>query len=378
MTREVALVFLGLSVLGCLYIAAAVVVTLLFRRRESVSLMHPEPVTIFKPLCGDEPGLYERLRSFCTQRYPAPVQVVLGVQAFDDPALGVARRLAQAYPDQVQIVVDERPTGANFKVSNLVNMAKVARHDVFVLSDSDIEVGPDYLRKLTAALQDRDVGAVTLLYYGIPSAGLWSRLCAMAIDATFLPNVLVGMKLGLAEPCFGSTIAIRRQTMAAIGGFGAFVNQLADDYAIGAAVRRLGLKVAVPGFVVGHVCREDSLARLWLQELRWARTVRTVDPTGYVGTTITHPFALALIGTVLGDSQGLWFAAAALACRWALCLAVEHRFGLAPHPFWLLPLRDIMLFAVFVSSFVGRSVHWRDQDYDVTRDGALRTEEAAR
>src|SRR5262249_29795598 len=140
--------------------------------------------------------------------------------------------------------------GPNRKVSNLVNLAKSARGDVIVLADSDTRVGPEYLSGVIETLQGPNVGLVTCLYRGAPVSGLWSRLSAMAIDQHFLPSVLVGLQLGLAKPCFGSTIALRRDTLDCIGGFEAFVGCLADDHAMGVAVRRLGYDVVMPPMVI--------------------------------------------------------------------------------------------------------------------------------
>jgi len=377
MTGEVmAAAFLGLSTVGCLYVLGAAVMTLCFERRDPPLPSQVDPVTILKPLCGDEPHLYERLRSFCTQDFPAPVQVVLGVQDLEDPALGPAIRLAAAFPDRVEVTSGANEYGSNRKVANLIGMARLARHDIIIISDSDIEVEPDFLLRVVGALQRPEVIAVTCLYHGIARSGLWSRLFAMTISTSFLPNVISGLKMGLAQPCFGSTIAIRRQTLGMIGGLAAFADQLADDYAIGMAVRRLGV-VAIPGFTVGHACHEDRLASLWLHELRWARTVRAVDPIGFAGTIITHPLALALLGALF-TAQALWLVAGALACEFVLCLAVERRFKLPSHAYWMIPLRDLLSFTVYISSFAGRTVHWRDQDYHVAERGTLRTEKAAR
>jgi ceramide glucosyltransferase len=378
MTGElVAAIALALSVVGCCYALGSAVMTLSFQRRDPPSPSCLEPVTILKPLCGDEPRLYERLRALCTQDYPAPVQVVLGVQSRKDPALGPATRLAAAFPEIVTVSSEATEYGSNRKVSNLIAMARLARHEVIIISDSDIEVGPDFLRKVVGELQLPEVAAVTCLYHGISRSGLWSRICAMRINTSFLPNVITGMKLGLAHPCFGSTIAIRRETLGTIGGLPAFANQLADDYAIGLAVRRLG-RVAIPGFTVGHACHEESFASLWFRELRWARTVRALDPLGFAGTIITHPLPLAVLGAAFIRIPGLWLIVGSLACEYAVCLAVERRFKLPPHAYWMIPFRDLLSFAIYLSSFAGRAVHWRDHDYYAAPGGALRTERAGR
>jgi len=150
--------------------------------------------------------------------------------------------------------------GTNLKVSNLINMMPTALHPCIVLADSDIAVPPDYLLRIAAALDAPGIGAVTCLYHGVAGAGLWSKLSALAIDGHFLPNVLVGLRSGLAKPCFGSTIALRRSHLEDVGGFAAFADCLADDYAIGAALREKGLEIAVPRFLVGHSCAEALAA----------------------------------------------------------------------------------------------------------------------
>src|SRR5262249_24377254 len=262
-------------------------------------------ITILKPLYRDEPGLYENLASFCRQDYPGPVQIIFGVQDAGDSAIAVVERLRQANPDaELDLVVDATVRGSNRKVSNLVNMAKRIRHEVLVLSDSDIRVAPAYLSRLTAALAPPGTGAVTCLYHGVALGGTWSRLFALGVDAHFLPGVLVGLALGRARPCFGSPIAMRRDTLAAVGGFEAFVDLLADDYAIGEAVRARGLAVAIPSFAVAHVGGPDKPGDVWRHELRWARTIGSLDPLGHAGSVVAHPLPWALVALALGGASG--------------------------------------------------------------------------
>src|SRR4029077_19213297 len=148
----------------------------------------------------------------------------------------------------------------------------------------------------------RGVGVVTCLYTGEPAADghrLWSSLAAMGTSYTFLPNVLLGTSLGLAAPCFGSTIALRRETLEEVGGFAAFADHLADDYEMGRAVRGKGYTLAIPAMGVGHTTAEDSFRDLFRHELRWTRTIRLVNPAGHLGSFVTHGFAIALLGAIL-------------------------------------------------------------------------------
>lgn len=329
-------------------------------------------VTILKPLCGREPDLFIRLFGFARQDYSGPVQIVFGSQNRADPAIDVVKRLKTALPDcAIDLAVDPRAYGSNRKVSNLINMASLAKNEVVVLSDSDIEVGPSYLADAIAELQRPGVGAVTCLYHGVATGGLWSRLSAMAINTYFLPNVVVAHSIGLAHPCFGATIALRQETLDEIGGFQSFADCLADDYAIGEAIRATGLAVRIPRFSVGHVCFEQSAAELLRHQMRQARTIRSIDPAGYAGAIISHPFALAMLGALLGSSFGLLVAALAVVCRTVLTMAVERAFGLPKHQYWLLPFRDTMAFAAFVSGFFSTKVSWRGSRYRVLADGSV-------
>jgi ceramide glucosyltransferase len=365
------------ALIGCLYTLFAAAAA---RRFASRPLRPPLPelprVSILKPLHGAEPGLCEHLASFLLQDYAAPFELVFGVEDAADPALAAVDTIkvrAEATP--FKVVAEPAVNGANPKVSSLVHMAAAASGEVIVLADSDIRVRSDYLRNVVAELAGEGVGAVTCLYRGLPLAGWWSRMAAMGIDYHFLPSVLVGVRLGLAAPCFGSTIAFTTSTLARIGGFAAFLHRLADDYAMGTAVRGLGLKVAIPPLVVDHGCSEETARQLFEHELRWARTIRSLDPLGFAAALITHPLALALMAFAVWPrtlSAGL--VAAALACRLALQIEVDRALGRRLAGRLWLPARDLLTFAVFVASFWPGRVRWRDRSYQVAPDGTLRDE----
>ena len=231
-----------IAIVGCGYLLAATVLVGRFARRQTPRTPATTPtVTFLKPLHGDDTGLFDNLMSFAEQRYAGTVQIVCGVADAHDPAVAVVERLrGSAATRNLDLTIDATLHGANRKVSNLINMAPRIRHEIVVISDSDIRVTPDYLARVVAALQQPRVGAVTCLYHGVAAGGPWSQLGALFINAQFLPSVVLGLASGLAQPCFGSTIALMRSTLDAIGGFAAFADRLDDDYAIGAAVRERG------------------------------------------------------------------------------------------------------------------------------------------
>ena len=199
-----------IAIVGCGYLLAATVLIGRYARAQTPRTQSTTPtVTILKPLHGDDAGLYDNLMSFAEQRYAGAVQIVCGVADAHDPAVAVVERLRGAPPTRnIELIIDAALHGANRKVSNLINMAPRIRHDVVILADSDIRVAPDYLTRVIAALQQPGVGAVTCLYHGVAASGPWSQLGALFINAHFLPSVVLGLAAGLAQPCFGSTIAL--------------------------------------------------------------------------------------------------------------------------------------------------------------------------
>jgi ceramide glucosyltransferase len=332
------------------------------------------PVTLLKPLCGAEHGLEENLGKFCSQEYPNPVQIVFGIQLADDPAIQVVERLRTRYPDiDIELVVATSSGHFNPKVSNLIGMLPYAKHDVLILSDSDIAIPDNYLRKITSALDQPMVGAVTCFYRGLAADNFWSKLAAMGIDYQFLPNAMLAVASGLAKPCFGSTIALRKSVLNEIGGFEILKDRLADDYEIGRAVRLLGYRLAYPPVVLGHTCPEVSAAELFDHELRWARTIQSINGLGHAGSIITHVMPLAMLGAMLlGFSYPATIAlGAALAARLFQKWQVDRFLQREEESFWLLPARDMLSFAVFIASLFAKQVDWRGLSYHVNADGAL-------
>ena len=367
----IALILLqSLCGLGVLYSLGATALAARWKSGAAPTPMSGPSVTILKPLHGAEPALTENLQSFLDQTYPAPRQMICGVQATDDSAIASVRVLTdRLYP--VELRISGGRHGANGKISNLANMLDHARNDLIVLSDSDVAVKPDYLSRLAAALAAPGVGAVTCLYAGRGDAGVWSRLAAAGISYHFLPSVMVGLALGVAKPCMGSTISLRRETLERIGGFAPFADTLADDHAIGAAVRGLGFRVAVPPMLVTHGCAETSLLELTRHELRWNATLFRLHPLGFAGSIITHPFPLALLAGFGGGGISSGLVLSALIARLALAMRIDNLAGRRTAALWLLPFRDVLSFGIFVATFFVRSIDWRGARFRIGKDGRL-------
>lgn len=335
-------------------------------------LPYAPPATVLKPLCGVEPETYECLRSFCDQDYPH-FQVIFGVSSETDPAVAIVRRLQEEFPQHdLQIMIDRRLHGSSRKVSNLINMMSLVRHDFLVLADSDVRVMRDYLARVVAPLLDAGVGIVTCPYRGNPREGVWSVLGALFINDWFMPSVRVAAMAGSRSFAFGATIAMRRQVLASIGGFTSIANQLADDYRLGELTRRLGLRTVLSDVVVDICVVERSIAELVRHELRWLRTIRFLRPVGYGFSFITFGVPVALLGTLLaGGSAGAVALLAVTAFARLMLHVATRRRGTAASQLLVLPLRDVLSLGLWSWSFVTRRVRWRDDHYRVERDGSV-------
>ena len=326
------------------------------------------PVLLLKPLHGDEPLLEQALESACIQDYPN-LRIVCGVQDSTDTAIPVVHRLQARFPN-LTLTIDPTPHGLNHKVANLINMlAATPPAEILVIADSDIHAAPDWLRSVIATLVQPGIGLVTTLYTGRAAAiGVPEFLGCTAITHTFLPGALLARAIG-RQDCLGATMALRAETLAAIGGLPALSNHLADDNELGRLVRAQGLTVALAATIPSTTVAETRLSDLLSHELRWARTIRALVPTAFALSAIQYPIAWAILALALSGQD---WAAALLAMTWATRVmagrGIDRALGPAtPLPAALLPLRDILSLALVVAAYTGRRVRWRGAVLDMPR-----------
>lgn len=343
------------------YTALAIGVSLNFGRRGRDTAAARPPVTILSPLYGAEPLLEENLRSFADQAYPE-LQIVFGVAREDDAALPIARKVQAAFPHRrIDIDVGEARGARNPKLANVLSMMKHVRHATLILVDSDTRVDPDYVRAVTAPLQNDEVGAVTCLFAGVPDRTFAARLGAMFMNEYFIPAALVDRLFGPLRHCFGPTNAFRAATLRSIGGFEALAPHLADDFMLGHLIAQRGLRVVISKYVIRTMVSDATLPALWEHELRWHRTIRGLQPLGYAGLFLTFPVPLALLALALAPKSRtarLLFAGA-IAGRIALQRVAARALGVRPAPLWMIPLRDGFGLAVWARGLGGHDVRWR-------------------
>ena len=387
----------ALAVAGMGYFVAALVAARIFlaARRRTIRQIAAAPsptvgVSILKSLKGLDPGMLDAFRSHCRQEYEGPFELLFGVQSLVDPAASAVEQLKAEFPS-IPISLAECPQqlGTNGKVSTLVQLAGHARHDILLINDSDIAVSPLYLERVVAAFGFereqadsgvRRVGLVTALYRGRAHggivAGIPARLEALGIATDFMASVLLariverGLHYGL-----GSTLAVRRESLEAIGGLMPLVDQLADDYELGARIAASGFRIELCSDVVETAVPEYSWRGFVDHQLRWLRTVRDARPGGYAGLVVTHGLAWAAINVLASGLSpvSLWLLALSFFLRVAMAMTAgaEVLSDRQVLPWlWLLPARDMAAFWLWAAGFAGNTVIWRGERF-LLRGGKL-------
>jgi len=371
--------FASLGLAASYAVLALVAVVVWQIRRAPTNSRQLPPVTVLKPLCGAEPGLYENLRSFCKQDYPE-FQIVFGVRDLADPALSVVERLLVEFPSlPIDVVVNPQQHGSNCKISNLINMIARARHDVLAMADSDACVGPDYLSTVTAPLLDHNVGLVTCLYRGVPTQHICSRLGAMYINEWYMPSVLVAWLFGYQGYASGQTLCLRRDTLQSIGGLQTMANHLAEDHRLGEMVRGSGLRIVLSPYVLKAEHHEPNLDSLTRHEVRWMRTIRVLRPRSFRMIFLSFSLPLAILGIMLAGvepslSTTAWALFATTVIARLLVHFVHRLRGDRPllSDLWLLPARDLLIWWVWCRSFFSSRVTWRGSEFEVDANGIMR------
>jgi len=375
------------AILGCLsssayYILCLGSVRAFLKASKSVAAINSTrslpPVSILKPLKGIDPQIYASFRSHCLQDYPE-FEIIFGVSDALDPAVASVEQLKREFPERlIQLVVCPEILGPNVKVSNLEHMVQVAKYRHLLVNDSDIQVEPDYLRRVIARLADDQVGMVTSLYRGVATPTFGSQLESLGISTDFCAGVLVarwlesGLHFGL-----GSTLAFRRRELEQLGGFKAIVDFLADDYELGRRIASLGLNVLLSDVVVETHLPAYGFRGFLSHQIRWARGVRDARPGGYLGLASTFGFLWGLLTVLFSGGAGwAWIIfGIVLTLRILVALAVGGKVlkdrQLFAH-LWLLPVRDLIAVGVWLVSFWGSTVKWRGHLFELKKGRLIR------
>jgi ceramide glucosyltransferase len=387
-------IFLGMVLVGALR----------FRReavRQDMRLSGPREylpaVTLFKPLHGHEVGLEANLRTFFEQDYlehvaragesatidgVSRIEVLFCARDESDEGMRIARQVAAEYPEvAVKFMTSGEPWKANAKVCSLAVMAKVATHDVWVISDSDVRVTPDYLRRVVQPLADAKTGCATCLYRGVVlNGGFWSQLEAVGMTIEMSSGICADSLIEPVRFALGPTMVTRRERVEEVGGFESMADYCADDFVLGNWIAKKGHKVVLSGHAIDHMVLQAGFMDSMKHQVRWMKSTRFSRPKGHFGTSLTYgvPFGVmawvgalmlgmpllgwcALVGSVVTRSIQAWAVG-----TWVVG---ERRIGLA---MVLFPLRDFIGPLIWALSYASNRILWRGEMYELVDGGRMR------
>jgi ceramide glucosyltransferase len=330
------------------------------------------PISVLKPLRGLDPDAYENFASFCWQSYPE-FEILFAVSDASDMNVPVVEKLIADFPGRpIRLIVVSERLGPNGKVSNLCRMAREARHDLLVITDSDVRVAPNYLLSVAAMFRDPKVGGVTALYRGNDNLQFVAAMDCVGSSAAFCGAALVARELEGIKFMMGSTMATTKQRLAEIGGFEAMVDLHSDDYELGRRIADRGYRIGLLPEPVQMAFPSQRLGEYLRHELRWAIGIRNIRPGGHFGMLFTHGLPWAIAAACVAATAGI--AAAYLAAYFVLRFAMAWAVGVwglrdpvLRRRFWLLPVRDLLAFFVWLASFGMNRIEWRGSAFTLEK-----------
>jgi ceramide glucosyltransferase len=364
------------------YYIAATVAAIRFAKRTTSPLPPipkvPPRVAVLKPLHGTSNSLAANLVSFLEIAYPR-IDYYFGVHNYEDPAAEVPVALRQRYQHAgITLLVGEEPDCSNRKIAKLIRMVdRAEKAEIFVLSDADVSVERDYLRRIVGELMsDEKIGIVTCAYRARPGGSFASRLEALYVNTDFLPQILLAEMIEPMHYALGATIAIKRKVLEAAGGFRAVKNMLADDFYLGNFTNAQGYEIKLSDSLVTLTCEEKSFAEFWHHQLRWARTYRTVRRVSIATVMMHGPFwALILLALTRGSAAAFATLVLVVAARLAMSAAIVGRVLKMPEmlsELWMVPFKDLIMTGVWFASLFSNKVKWAGREFKVGPGGAMR------
>ena len=337
-------------------------------------------ITLLKPLKGCDETTLESLQSWFNQNYPGRTQILFGIADTNDPVCKIVRELIAQNPGHdAQLIVCDRLSGANAKVAKLVQLEKLARHDLILVSDADVRVPPDFLANIVAPLRDPKTGLVNCFYRLANPTTIAMQWEAVAINADFWSQVLQAASLKPLDFGLGAVMLTRRKLLEETGGFSALAGCLADDYQLGYRIAENGHRIVLCPVVVECWNEPMNWSEVWKHQLRWARTIRVCQPLPYFFSILSNATFWPLLWLVVSliSVETLCPPLAAATCLLIrICLAqnLQRRFTPDRRPIsppWLVSLKDLLQVAIWLGAFAGNTVEWRGRRMKLRRDGTL-------
>lgn len=355
------------------YLAAILAARRFFRRERKYKLRnYTPPVSLLKPVRGVDFASYENYASFCRQDYP-DYEILFAVNDAADPAVPLILRLIAEFPDRkIRLLIGAENLGANRKVNKLARLSCEAQHEILVLTDGDVRVGPNYLREVVAPFVEESTGAVTSFYRGVAERNLGAELEAIGASSDFFAGVLMAEWTEGINFALGASIVTTKRWLSKIGGFESIAGMLADDYELGLRIAQAGGRVLLSRETVWTMYPAQSARSFWNHQLRWARTVRLCRPLSYFGLIFTLGLPWTVLAALVAPTK--WIAAAYLLAYLLLRHVMAWTVGVwgvgddvLRHKLWLVPVRDALYSAVWVASFASNHITWGGQEFTMRK-----------
>jgi ceramide glucosyltransferase len=353
------------------YALASVAAWRFFRRERCIQLPNfTAAVSILKPVRGVDFGSYENFASFCRQDYP-DYEILFAVNDEDDSATPLVRRIIAEFPERrVRLLVGAEELGANRKVNKLARLSREAQHEILVLSDGDVRVGPNYLREVVAPFANEKTGAVTSFYRGIAEKNFYAELEAIGASSDFFAGVLMANWMEGVRFALGASVVTTKSWLAKMGGFESIAGMLADDYELGLRIAKAGGTVLLSREPVWTMYPAQTARGFWDHQVRWSRTVRLCRPASYAGLIFTHGLPWAILAALVAPSGSI---AAVYLCSYLILRFVMAWIvgvwgvgdEILRHKLWLVPLRDAIHFVVWLSGLTSNRIRWNGIEYSI-------------
>jgi len=352
------------------YVIAIIAARRFFRPRIYGASEFTPPVSILKPIYGLDREAYENFASFCRQDYPE-FEILFCVSDLQDPAVPVIRKLIDDFPERsIRLLIGADRLGVSDKVNKLCRMVRQSRHDVLIVSDSDVRVEPGFLRAVVAPFGDPKVGGVTCLYRGITDGSLAADLEAVGNSTDFAAGVLVAWLLGPLDFMLGAAMATTKKHLAEIGGFESLADYFSDDYELGNRIAARGYRIELSTFPVSIVYPHETFGGAFRHQLRWNLSIRYSRPWGHLGLIFTQGLAWSLLGCLLAPTEltSVAYIAAYVLSGGEMVRAIGI-YGMKDislrKKYWAQVLRGAFAFVVWLTSFFPQRIRWREQEFQV-------------
>ncbi len=333
-------------------------------------------ITILKPLKGVDDALEENLRSFFHLDYPN-YEIIFGLDSYDDPALGIVRKLQTEYKlVKSKMVVSDYAIGLNPKVNNMNNMYPLAEGDFIFINDSNTRVASNFLEKLISEFDEENVGLVTATIRGVGATNVTSIWENLHLNTFVAPNVFIAKKIANISIVIGKSILIPKKVLEEIGGFDALKNYLAEDFLLGVKVKELGYEIKTSLTMVDNVNEKISFKRFLNRHSRWAKMRRNIHIKHYLLEWCSNPiFVSLLLMGYLHNLDGIIIFTIVTAVKIShdSFIMMLMRSDFKWHNIFAVPFKDLAIALIWFTPFFSYKVKWRDNKIKIGKDSFLQS-----